>query len=389
MTIIPFAEVGKMDFTKLDKYMDRLTDRGIPFGDIIVTKDGETVYRRLVGYSDAKGKKPLDGSELYWLFSVSKVITCAMAMKLVEEGKIALDDPVSKYLPAYKNLFVRNKDKTVTAAQNEMRIVHLFTMTGGLDYNVTTPNIARAIERSGGDTVEVVSSFVETPLQFEPGEHYRYSLCHDVLGAVIEVASGMRFSEYVKKYLTEPLGMKNTGFKPTEEQLSRFATMFRYDNGTATSTPMELTNELILGENYESGGAGFFSNAEDMVKFITLLANGGVANNGYRLLRPETVQMMTKNYLTDPQRSEFVGTKFFGYGWGLCGRVHLDPVVSEALSPVGEFGWDGAAESYSLVDPFNRVGIFFGKQVQSCSYGHHKIDPTVRNLIYEGLGLGE
>lgn len=378
-----------MDFTKLDRYLDRLTDRGIPFGDLIVTKDGETVYRRLVGHSDAERTKPLDGSEIYWLFSVSKVVTCAMAMKLVEEGKIALDDPVSKYIPAYKNLFVKNKNNTISAAQNEMKIIHLFTMTGGLDYNSKAPNILRAIERSNGDTVEVVSSFVEAPLQFEPGEHYKYSLCHDVLGAVIEVASGMKFSEYVRKYLTEPLEMTNTGFKPTEEQKARFATMFKYDDGTATSEPMELINELILGENYDSGGAGLFSNAEDMIKFITVLANGGVAKNGYRLLKEDTVMMMTKNYLTDVQRREFVPNKFFGYGWGLCGRVHLDPVVSDSLTPVGEFGWDGAAESYSHVDPFNRVAVFFGKQVRSCSYGHYKVDPIVRNLIYEGLGLGE
>ncbi len=378
-----------MDFTKLDRYLDRLTDRGIPFGDVIVTKDGKNVYRRLVGFSDAEKTKPLNGTELYWMFSVSKVITCAMAMRLVEEGKISLDDPVSKYLPAYKNIFVRNKDNTVTAAQNEMKIVHLFTMTAGLDYNTTSPNILRAIERSGGDTLEVVSSFVEAPLNFEPGTHYRYSLCHDVLGAVVEVASGMKFSEYVRKYLTEPLGMKDTGFKPDEEQLSRFATMFKYDNGTATSTPMELENSLILGEKYESGGAGIFSNAGELIKFITALANGGVAENGYRLLKPETVQMMTKNYLTDSQRTEFVSTKFFGYGWGLCGRVHLDPIVSESLSPVGEFGWDGAAESFLMIDTTNKVAMFFGKQVRGCAYGHHKIDPTVRNLVYEGLGLGE
>lgn len=374
-----------MDFTKLDKYMDRLTDRGIPFAELAVSKDGKIVYRRLVGFSDAEQTKPLDGTELYWLFSVSKVLTCTMAMKLVEEGKIRLDAPVSEYLPAYKNIFVRNRDNTVTRAQNEMKIVHLFTMTAGLDYNVKSPNIVRAIERSGGDTLEVVSSFVEAPLNFEPGTHYRYSLCHDVLGAVVEVASGMKFSEYVKRYLTEPLEMKNTGFKPTKEQLSRFATMYRYDNGTATATPMELTNELILGDKYESGGAGIFSNTADYIKFVTALANGGVAENGYRLLKPETVQMMTKNYLTDSQRTEFVGTKFFGYGWGLCGRVHLDPIVSESLSPVGEFGWDGAANSFSMIDLTNRVAFFLGKQVQGCAYGHHKIDPTVRNLVYEGL----
>ena len=376
-----------MDFKKLDKYMDRLTDRGIPFADPAVSKDGKIVYRRLVGFSDAEQTKPLNGSELYWLFSVSKVLTCTMAMKLVEEGKIDLNAPVSDYLPAYKNIFVRNSDNTVARAQNEMKIVHLFTMTAGLDYNVKAPNILRAIERSGGDTLEVVSSFADAPLNFEPGTHYRYSLCHDVLGAVVEVASGMKFSEYVKKYLTEPLEMKNTGFKPTDEQLSRFATMYRYDNGTATATPMEPTNEHILGDKYESGGAGIFSNTADYIKFVTALANGGVAENGYRLLKPETVQMMTKNYLTDSQRTEFVSTKFFGYGWGLCGRVHLDPIVSESLSPVGEFGWDGAANSFSMIDSTNRVAMFFGKQVRGCAYGHHKIDPTVRNLVYEGLDL--
>lgn len=375
-----------MDFSVLDRYLEDMPKRGIPACELAVTKGGKLVYRKMVGYSDVEKTKPTSENDIYWIFSTSKVVTCVMAMRLVEQGVISLDDPVSKYLPAYKHTFVKNSDGTISRTQNEMKIVHLFTMTGGLDYNIEAPNIKRAAEKTNADTVAIANAIAEAPLLFEPGTHYRYSLCHDVLAAVVEVASGIKFRDYVKKYLTDPLGMKDTGFRPTEEQKSRFTTMYRYSKGVAKCNPIPCENSYyVIGDNYDSGGAGLFSTVDDYVKFVTVLANGGTTEDGYQLLKPETIQMMTKNYLCDAAREDFVTTRLNGYGWGLCGRVHMDPVVSHSRSSVGEFGWDSATACFALVDPTEKIALYYGMHVRGCSYAYHILHPMIRNLVYEAL----
>lgn len=377
-----------MDFSRLDEYLEAMPQRGIPACEMAVTKDGKIVYQKGVGYSDVEQTKPTSESDIYWVYSTSKVVTCAMAMRLVEQGIISLDDPVSKYLPAYKDLFVKNSDGTLSPAQNEMKVVHLFTMTAGLDYNAKAPHVLIAAEKTGGETVAVAESLAQAPLLFEPGTHFKYSFCHDVLGAVVEVASGMRFGDYIKKYLTDPLGMKDTGFHPTEEQKSRFSAMYKYCKGVAKAkhVPCE-NNALVFGEKYDGGGGGLFSTVSDFIKFITVLANGGTAENGYQLLKPETIQMMRENYLCDDALEDFVNDKRNGYGFGLCGRVHMNPYVSHSKSAVGEFGWSSATACYSMIDTTNRVAIYYGMHMKNCAYAHHILHPTIRNLVYDGLEL--
>ena len=174
---------------ELDRYLDLLPSFGVPACDFVITHKSETVYRHTAGFADHAKTRPVTDRDIYQVYSVSKVTTCVCAMRLVEEGKIKLDDPVSKYLPAYANLTVRQKDGSVAPATNEMTIEHLFTMTGGLDYDLTAEPILRAAAKPDASTVSVVSSFVESPLHFEPGTRYRYSLCHDVLAAVVEVVT--------------------------------------------------------------------------------------------------------------------------------------------------------------------------------------------------------
>ena len=181
-------------------------------------------------------------------------------------------------------------------------------------------------------TLDIVNAMAQVPLFFEPGTHYRYSLCHDVLGGVIEVASGMRFSDYMKAVIFDPLGMTDTGFRPNEEQKARFGSAYVYNNALAESTEIPNANSYILSEDYDSGGAGLFSSVSDYIKPITALACGGVAENGYRLLRPETIALMEENRLCPDALRDFVVGRLYGYGWGYCGRVHLNPTVSLSRS---------------------------------------------------------
>lgn len=371
-----------MDFSKLDKFMNDMPSRGIPACDLAVTYQGKTVYRRGVGFSDGAKTKPVSPDDLYYIFSISKITTCVAAMRLVEQGLIGLDDPVSKYLPTFARLTVKN-GKGVSPAQNVMTIRHLFTMTGGLNYSLTSPALVRALQDPNASTVDLVSAMAETPLEFEPGVNYLYSLCHDVLAGVVEVVSGVRFSEYVQKNIFDPLGMKRTGYHLPEELKEKMSAMYSFVPRVQKAVEVPIANQYILNDNYDSGGAGLYSCVDDQIRLLTVLACGGKTEDGYVLLRPETIASMGVNLLPESALPQFSPTRLYGYGWGLCGRAHVDPTVSRALSSVGEFGWDGAAGAFGLVDPVKQVAIYFGTHIKGCQYAYHLVHPTVRDMVFE------
>ena len=373
-----------MNFSKLDAFLQAMPERGINGCEMAVTKNGDLIYRSFVGYSDAAKTRPVSNRDIYWIYSATKVITCIAAMRLVEEGKISLDDPVSKYIPEYGNLMIQNKDKTLTPAKTPMTVLHLFTMTGGMSYNTKSEAILAASTPTAS-TLDIVRAMAKDPLGFEPGTHYRYSLCHDVLAAVVEVASGMRFSEYLEKFIFRPIGIVDMGFRPNDEQDARFAAMYDYKNGIAQSIERPCRNSYAFSPNYDSGGAGLFATVDEYIKIITTVACGGTTPDGYPLLKPETIAMMQKNYLCDDALNDFVVHRLFGYGWGLCGRVHINPTLSLSRSPVGEFGWDGAASAFVMIDPINRIALYFGTHVHGCGYIPYVCQSTFRNLLYEGL----
>ena len=374
-----------MDFKKLDRFIEQMPLRGIPIMDVTASMDGEIIYRKSVGFSDGEKTKAVCPSDIYWIFSATKVITCTAAMRLVESGVIFLDDPVSKYIPEFAHLKVKQKDGTIVDAANTMTIEHLFTMTGGLTYDLETPNMKEA-KAADLSTVDMVRRMTADPLVFEPGTHYRYSLCHDVLGAVVEVASGMRFSEYLQKNIFDPLGMVDIGFRPNEEQKSRFSAIYSHKAGNRTCKQVPLVNRFILGSDYDSGGAGLFSTVDEYMKLITALSLGGTAKNGYKVLSEESVRMMGENRLCTDALNDFVTGRLYGYGWGLCGRAHIDPIMSDGRTPVGEFGWDGAAGAYVLVDPTNHIALYIGTHIFNAQYLYNVAHPQIKNMLYEALG---
>ncbi len=371
-----------MNFTKLDHFMNTMSKRGFPSSELAITLDGEQIYHKCAGFADSKAERPARESDLYWIYSATKVITCIATMRLVEEGRLSLSDPVSNYIPEYKNLTVRNEDGSVAPAQNEMTVLHLFTMSGGLA--LRTADIESSVGVNGS-TLDFVRAFVLEPLAFEPGTRYLYGLCHDVLAAICEVVTGMRFSDYLDRLIFSPLGLTDIGFRPNAEQKERFAAMYKYVIGSSTSVEIPCVYIREALKNYESGGGGLFSSVSDYLKIISVIAMGGTTKDGYRLLKSETIAEMQKNYLTEIQRSDFIRFHNYGYGWGLCGRVHMDPNVSLSLSPVGEFGWDGAAGAFSLIDPENRLAVFFATHIMSARYIYAVVHPKLRNLIYEQI----
>ncbi len=375
-----------MNFEKLTSYIDGLKNEGIPGCDLIVYKDHEEIYRHFTGYRDREKGIAMNGKELYWIYSASKVHTCTAALQLIEQGKIGLDDPVHKYLPAYKTLSVIENGH-VRAAWTTMTVRHLFAMQGGLNYDIESPSIMKAKFYSGNkaDTITLVNAIAEEPLSFDPGTHYQYSLCHDVLAAIVEVVSGMKFSEYLKKNIWDKLGMKDVGFHLTEEKKARFATQYQYDDSTHTSTLSNRgdRNCYQLTPNYESGGAGLLCSVEDYILLSDALASGGVGKTGAHILKEETITLMHTNQQTGDALIDWQTHKRLGYGYGLGVRTMMDTQYSKG--PEGEFGWDGAACAYTMIDPKNHISCYYAQQVFGCGYGYYTIHPTIRDLIYEGL----
>jgi CubicO group peptidase (beta-lactamase class C family) len=308
-----------------------------------------------------------------------------------EQGAFILSEPVWWYLPEFKDTQVKvyNPDCSyyLVPQKREMVIQDLFTMSAGLNYDTSNAEIRKIVEETNGyaPTREVMKGIAKIPLEFQPRERWNYSLCHDVLGAVVEIASEMKLSEYLQKNVFDPLGMKDIGFRPSEEQKKRFSAQYNYHNGSNYSTPVPTGNPYAFTPDYDSGGAGLFSTVDEYMKMITVLANGGTTKDGYVLLRPESIEMMGKNLLNEAGRSSFVGGRRYGYGWGLCGRAHVDPTVSFMRTSVGEFGWDGAAGAFCMVDPKKNIALYFGTHLFGFGYGYDRLHWKLLNLAIEAI----
>lgn len=373
-----------MNTQKLNQLIDTMPSRGIPVCDMIVTRDAETIYRRMTGFSDTPAEHPVSDNTLYWCFSTSKVITCVAAMMLVERGIISPSDRLDRYIPEFAHMKVQQRDGSLCDAETPILLEHLFTMTAGMSYDVKQPPLIDACQNPDAGTVDVVRAMAQIPLLFEPGTRYRYSLCHDVLAAVVEVASGMRFSEFVRKNIFDPCEMSEIGYHPTDEQLKRFCAMHTFVGRDGTCKPCGNENIYRFTKEYESGGAGVFTRTDEYIKMLSALACTGTPR-GRGLLRPETVAMMEQNRLCPTALNDFVNTRLYGYGWGYCGRVHINPAYSLSLSSVGEFGWDGAAGAFAMVDRKTRTALYFSSHILSCGYMYRIIHPLIRNLVFEEL----
>ena len=384
-----------MNFQPLKDFMDGYIPMlGVPGTDIVIYKDHEEVFRYQSGYDDIEKGTPVRPDALYYMYSCTKVATAVAATQLIERGEILASDPIYAYFPEFANIRVRhvNSDGRVEIrpAKNVLKIEHLLTMTGGLDYNLNRPGIKRVIERTGGKapTLDVVRALAEDPFDFEPGTRYQYSLCLDVIGGLIELVSGMPLGDYFKENIFEPLGMDETSFDINEDKLSRLATQYQFNPLTGVREVLPKTrNDFIFGTKYQSGGAGLISSVKDQILFADALTNYGVGKNGNRILSTAGVELMSANHLPSEIINDFVkGTigQAIGYGYGYGVRTNLYPAMGGNLSPVGEFGWDGARGSYFSCDPKNKIAFFYAEHMGGL---HSVILPRLRNLVYSCLGV--
>ena len=311
---------------KMTAYLDSLLDLGIPSVDCIVYNNHEQVYRHMNGTVNIEKTQKVSADLRYLMFSMTKVQTMTAIMQLVEQGKVSLNDDVAEYLPAYRNLKVKT-DAGEEKLKWPLRLRHLVSMQSGLDYDLARPGIVRILKEKGAkaSTLDIVNSFVETPLNFQPGTHFCYSLSHDVVAAVVETVSGMSFGEYLKENIWKPLGFKDTFFaKPDNDGLERLVQQYvAGDNGIV---PMEQTCNYQLSESYESGGAGLVSCTEDYAVLADTLACGGISKDGKRILNQETVEKIKQNLLgMDSMKDLECSMGRVGYGYGCGMQVLINP----------------------------------------------------------------
>ena len=368
-----------MDFAKLTEYLNRLPGEGVPGCEMVVWKDHREIYRHVAG--EAKG------GETYWLYSATKVLTMTVTMQLVEKGLLRLTDPVADYLPAYKRLTVQDGD-TARPAKTVMTLEHLMAMQGGLDYDLKAPAIQRKISERGGDagTVEMANCFAEKPLHFDPGQGFRYSLCHDAVGAIVEVVTGKPLSVVARENVLEPLGIRNLAFHPDAGQLSRLAPQYAVDAEGKTVPIPNRRDSLASMPRYDSGGGGLMGDADSYILLADALANRGIGKNGERILTQASIDDMRTNRQKGPSWMDWLKVKHkAGYGYGLGVRTLMD--ASSSRSPVGEFGWDGAAGAWAMMDADNHIAAFYVQHVLNMNRAYYEFHPAIRDLLYAGLIL--
>lgn len=392
-----------MDFTNLQNFMEFMAAERVPGNAIEVYFEGKRVFHYACGYSDLETRTPMVGDEMFNLYSCSKLTTVTAATQLLERGKILLGEPLYEYIPEFREMYVKREDGSIVKAENPITIGDLFSMTAGFTYNFHTEGFKKAMELTGGkmDTVTTIKCVAQDPLAFEPGTHWRYSICHDVLAAVVSVVSGQKFRDYVKENIFDPLDMSETVYHHTEETLKRTATQYSFvQNGNQNFDIVEAQKQgyegdgyflkrskevisHVLGPEYDSGGAGITSTVSDYGKLIAALAGYGKGMTGERILSNYSIDLMRTNRLGENQLKDFNWKKLAGCGYGLGVRTHMNPAASGVISNLGEFGWDGAAGAVAFMDPSIDLGVFYVTHTFNPRAEYYQ--PRLRNIVYACL----
>jgi CubicO group peptidase (beta-lactamase class C family) len=388
-------------FEALGREFQKFVDAGTMPGDVIlILQDGKPIYSATHGWADVEHKTPMQPDTLFRIASMTKPVTSLAIMMLAEQGKLAVTDPVSKYIPEYKEMRVLKSagDAETIPAAREITISHLLTHTSGIAYGFTGPEsyrnqiresqIADGLSRSPLTVEENVKRIAALPLMHQPGERFTYGLNIDVLGRIIEVVSGKSLDEFFRMEIFEPLKMADTFFiTPTDKQSRRVVLYTLAKDTPAARAADQLRTDLLQlsgEENGEpqrffSGGGGLVSTAGDYARFLQMTLNGGELD-GVRLLKPETVADMTSNHIGDLTLGVGDHGDKFGYGFG----VWTPAGQKEGIPSVGSYSWSGAFGTYCWVDPQKKiVGVMM---VQFQGPAPAPLRDILKKAVYEAIG---
>ena len=373
-------------------------DRSAAGLNVLVMKNGQEAAYYEAGFQDLENAVPMKRDAIFRLYSMSKPVTAAAAMILLERGVISLDEPVYKYLPSFQHMQVVTENGTVPA-QRDINLRDLLSMQSGMPYGGTSAagvhaeqvfnDAAQSVDREGTlSTIDFAMKLGEGPAEFQPGSQWMYGSSADIMGAVIEAASGKKFGEFLQDEIFGPLNMKDTGFFIPAEKRDRFAKTYEKDaDGKLNELPtthLGISYEWKQEPAFESGGAGLVSTIDDYKKFCLMLLAGGKYGDK-RILRKKTVDYMRSSQLLPSQREgcwqQFEGLR--GYGYGNFCRTLEDPGMSYDLGCKGEYGWDGWLGCYFAILPEENIVILSMKQLKDC--GTDSVTRKLRDVILSHL----
>ncbi len=372
-------------------------NKEIAGANFMVIKDGSEVFYHEDGMADIESGRPITRDSIYRLYSMTKPVTATSVMMLLERGEIDLFDPVSRYIPGFKNPLVE-KNGELMPASREVCIHDLLNMTSGLVYGGTdkagqhTDALfqelgSRLNTDNAMSTMEFANRLGQGPLSFDPGSYWQYGTSADVLGAIVEAVSGMRYGQFLQKEIFDPLGMQDTGFWLSEDKRARLVNTYQDDGEGGLKLYAEshlgISHQMDREPLFESGGAGLASTIDDAAKFTTMLMNQG-SLNGVSLLKPRTVQYMTSASLSSWQQKGFdTWHSLCGHSYGNQMRIMTEPGKAGCLGSCGEYGWDGWLGAYFTNSPADALTVLF--MVQKKDAGTMAVTRKLRNIVFSTL----
>ena len=398
------AEVG-MDagrLSRVDSHLARYVDEGrLPGWLVMVSRGGKVAHLSTYGRRHVEDGLDVEVDSMFRIYSMTKPITSVAALMLYEEGAFELTDPVSRFIPSFADMRVWTGGsdlRPVTVPATEpVRIWHLLTHTAGLTYGFHRSHPVDARYRAAGyefatppgaDLARVCDDWAAQPLLFQPGAEWNYSVATDVLGRVVEVASGQSLDEFFAERILGPLGMTDTAFSVEGPAADRLGRLYVATPGGGMAPFDQLGAAALSRPDFLSGGAGLVSTAADYHRFTQLLLRGGELD-GVRLLSPRTVGYMTRNHLPGGADLESFGrplyaeTPFSGVGFGLGVSVVDDPVAYRVLTSAGEYGWGGLASTAFWIDPAEDLTVLFMTQLVPSSA--LPVRSYLRQLVQQAL----
>lgn len=368
----------------------------------MIAHRGETVHLGVRGLADVERGTPVAEDTIWRIYSMTKPITSIAFMMLVEEGLVALDDPVHRFIPEWRNLGVfaggtHRSGFQTTRPTRPMRMVDLLRHTSGLTYGFQLRTNVDAAYRAAkigeiekaGDLDQFIATLGKLPLEFSPGDKWNYSVATDVIGYLVQTISGEPFEAFLKRRIFDPLGMTETAFQVPAGATARFASCYQptREGGIALQDDA-ATSSYLEPPGFVSGGGGLVSTAGDYMKFAQALLNGGIGS-GHRLVGRKTLELMTANHLPGGvdlpalSVSLFSEASYAGVGFGLGFATNIDPAKTLMPGSVGDYYWGGAASTFFWVDPVEElIAIFMTQLIPSSTY---PVRRELRTMVYAAL----
>ena len=397
------AGLSRARLQTIDRFLEaRYVGPGrLPCAQMLIARGGELAHQAVLGLADVERGRPLQEDALFRIYSMTKPLTTVAFVMLAEEGRVAVDDPVEKFIPEWRDLgvFVAGQPGgwVTRRPDRPMQVVDLLRHTSGLTYGFQTrTNVDRAYRKAGigemGGKLSLeamIGALAKVPLEFSPGEAWNYSVSTDVLGYLIQAITGRPFQDVLRERVIEPLGMVDTAFHVPAEKAARLTACYNFAPPAGLTLQDDpQTSAYLAPPAFYSGGGGLVSTAADYLKFCQMLLNGGKAN-GVRFLSRKTLAFMTLNHLpggrdlNELSRSMFSEAAYAGVGFGLGFAVTTDLARNLIAGSRGEFYWGGAASTAFWVDPAEDLTVVFMTQVlPSASY---PIRRELRTLVYASI----